>query len=376
MEPIIYKFGTPAPVKLSQGGEEYQVRAAGSAVVSGHDGRWPDGANVAPYVRMTQLLIQKCFGQWPQDVLLCTDKCRGVLAAMLEKGLAGEGITAKVTVVSLALTEESGERYLKKYSGRAMEDVEKLIPKASAEGVEDVPHGPLKCFTYSRVSHGMMMGTSSGVSETVDWYADGTVTLSRRSYGGGKADVTRYDVTPEAAGKLKAYVADSRLEAFSRVELPPGMMGMDSVVTASFGLKFDDSSLGGSSSETVDINCGMSGMFYRDIEKAVSAILEECVNTGRQAMTYTEDIGGGILADMVKKMENPARGRAAAPSRPKENRGPVWKCSICGNMDNWGKFCTNCGEPRPAPSGWACHSCGYMENTGKFCANCGARRPV
>ena len=50
-----------------------------------------------------------------------------------------------------------------------------------------------------------------------------------------------------------------------------------------------------------------------------------------------------------------------------------WDC-VCGKKGNTGKFCAECGKPKPAPSGsWKC-SCGH-ENTGKFCAECGAKRP-
>ena len=39
-----------------------------------------------------------------------------------------------------------------------------------------------------------------------------------------------------------------------------------------------------------------------------------------------------------------------------------------------GKFCPECGSPRPADKmGWTC-SCGAL-NKGKFCSECGARKP-
>ena len=45
-----------------------------------------------------------------------------------------------------------------------------------------------------------------------------------------------------------------------------------------------------------------------------------------------------------------------------------WTCS-CGTL-NEGKFCMNCGSPKPqAPENWIC-SCGAV-NHGKFCTNCG-----
>ena len=59
---------------------------------------------------------------------------------------------------------------------------------------------------------------------------------------------------------------------------------------------------------------------------------------------------------------------------PKPAAG-AWTCS-CGQQ-NTGKFCANCGNPKPAPveaDGWTC-SCG-AHNMGKFCANCGAKKPA
>lgn len=49
-----------------------------------------------------------------------------------------------------------------------------------------------------------------------------------------------------------------------------------------------------------------------------------------------------------------------------------WTCS-CGCADNRGKFCTECGSPKPSEAGWTC-ACGTV-NQGKFCHNCGSRKP-
>lgn len=48
-----------------------------------------------------------------------------------------------------------------------------------------------------------------------------------------------------------------------------------------------------------------------------------------------------------------------------------WRCS-CGAIAT-GKFCSECGAPRPVDDRWMC-SCGTM-NKGKFCQNCGAKNP-
>lgn len=61
---------------------------------------------------------------------------------------------------------------------------------------------------------------------------------------------------------------------------------------------------------------------------------------------------------------------AQAPQAP---AGNTWTCE-CGAV-NTGKFCNECGKPRPAAAEtWTCGTCGTV-NTGKFCAECGSARP-
>ena len=51
---------------------------------------------------------------------------------------------------------------------------------------------------------------------------------------------------------------------------------------------------------------------------------------------------------------------------------PGWTCK-CGHGDNRGKFCMECGSPKPSEAGWTC-SCGTV-NQGKLCTDCGSRKP-
>ncbi len=56
---------------------------------------------------------------------------------------------------------------------------------------------------------------------------------------------------------------------------------------------------------------------------------------------------------------------------PKPVPTPVagtWKCE-CGR-DCTGNFCPDCGKPKPANEAWFCTNCG-KKNTGRFCPDCG-----
>lgn len=74
---------------------------------------------------------------------------------------------------------------------------------------------------------------------------------------------------------------------------------------------------------------------------------------------------GGVNAQQLFQM-----GQQTAAQQPASSG---WTCA-CGHAGNTGKFCTECGAPRPA-AGWVCPSCGAA-NKGKFCSECGARKPA
>ncbi len=78
---------------------------------------------------------------------------------------------------------------------------------------------------------------------------------------------------------------------------------------------------------------------------------------------------GGMNAQNLFAMGQQQQ-QAAAPAPSAASSGS-WKCS-CGAVST-GKFCPECGAPKPANDGWTC-ACGTL-NKGKFCQNCGAKKP-
>ena len=111
------------------------------------------------------------------------------------------------------------------------------------------------------------------------------------------------------------------------------------------------------------------------VEAQASAMEAAASNEGGAMMGFmglgmANQAGGGMNPQNLYAM-----GQQGQPEQPKQPAvsPDAWKCQ-CGNMAE-GKFCTECGSPRPADKmGWTC-SCGAL-NKGKFCSECGAAKPA
>ncbi len=67
--------------------------------------------------------------------------------------------------------------------------------------------------------------------------------------------------------------------------------------------------------------------------------------------------------------------QAPQQAAPQMQPAGAWTCPNCGTTGLTGKFCGECGTPRPADGPWTCPVCGTADLTGKFCPNCGSKRP-
>ena len=104
---------------------------------------------------------------------------------------------------------------------------------------------------------------------------------------------------------------------------------------------------------------------------------------GFMGMGMANALGGGMNMQGLYGMGagggtagGPREGMGAGGPAPGAMSGAApgaWTCS-CGTQ-NTGRFCGNCGSPKPqsADGPWTC-SCG-TQNTGRFCGNCGSPRP-
>lgn len=112
----------------------------------------------------------------------------------------------------------------------------------------------------------------------------------------------------------------------------------------------------------------------RDPTMAGATLVESQADAMRTAAGNT---AGAMTGFMGMGMASNAGGMNAqelfAMGAKKQNdpTGAQWKCA-CGAV-NTGKFCPQCGSPRPAATGWTC-VCGAV-NKGRFCSECGRKKP-
>lgn len=102
---------------------------------------------------------------------------------------------------------------------------------------------------------------------------------------------------------------------------------------------------------------------------------------GFMGMGVAQNAGGMNAQELFAMGQQQSQTQQETVQQPVQNVQPQsaqpdsnsWICS-CG-ASNTGKFCIECGKPKPQPvQGWTC-KCGTV-NKGKFCMECGAPKPA
>lgn len=114
---------------------------------------------------------------------------------------------------------------------------------------------------------------------------------------------------------------------------------------------------------------------------AQATAMKDAANNASGAMTGFMGMGMAMNQGGISAQNLYAAGAAAQPApdpTPTPTPAPTpeakadgWTCPTCGHLAS-GKFCPECGTPKPSVEGWACPTCGTV-NKGKFCTECGAK---
>ena len=367
MDPVMINFATPQPVPFKErcSNVEFYARVKGSAKIAFYIkaciGEEKEDESALREIILG--MIPDCFKCWPEDKLIMGPGNREILEDLLSKNLRAIGIEAKLDIRNVSLAEGQIDKYMSECSD-ALE--KQMNPQVSAEDLEVEKHGPLISFSLNYSSHGMMAGSSSFGGDELEWNKDGTVTLTSSHSGGGRNTRFKYNVKPEIAQKMRDYVSGNNLARLSKEDIRKPVM-FDNFTSASFSMTFDDSSVGGSPCERCHVNCGPAGMTFRNIENALGKILDECRETGECILHEGTETGGGFMGlggfmnagsflgmmmqpqgvSVPGSAQGPASFPAAAAADPPSATGDTWTCT-CGQKNNTGKFCPNCGNPSPA----------------------------
>lgn len=351
MNGFIERFETQ-PVKFQEKGCDtvFEARVKGALYVNElEEGAYGATRNeqIENLKAMACEKVESCLSHWQEgDKTLLVDG-REELGLCLTLDLKEKGVngSARVDDVSISDKELYQERIMKPLKEKKAEQRRKEIEEA------DEPHGPLRDISYNRSSHGMMAGTSSSDNQKIKWEKDGTALYVSYSSFGGKSFNSEYKISAELAQKFIDFVTENKLVAISKLKIPTINM-CDNFTSSTISMTFDDSSIGGQPYVDCCIHCGPAGMTFQKFEDRLIELFDECRNTGEIVKNETHEIQNGMIGlmglggmgTMNDKQAMPPSALAAF-SQAMEATKAKWKCS-CG-AENGGKFCTECGQPKP-----------------------------
>jgi membrane protease subunit (stomatin/prohibitin family) len=98
---------------------------------------------------------------------------------------------------------------------------------------------------------------------------------------------------------------------------------------------------------------------------------------GFMGMNMAQNMGAGVMGGYMQNpqyAQQPQQAPQAQQQPPQAPQQGGWTCE-CGAV-NSGKFCTECGKPKPeAPKKRFCTNCGAELNpNAKFCPECGSKQ--
>ena len=348
---ILIPFKTDEPVEFTEPQVDGSLKAmiCGRADITEYDtSLYLTEDDLKKAVRSNISPIAKdSFEHWPSDSII-RSKTKRLLNSYFEESFREMGITATVEVTSFALTDESQEKYNASDASDILAPYKKGQP--TLDDLTPETHGPVVSIITSYSSHGMAMNSGSSGRESVIWKDDGTVLIERTNSNYEKETCEKYIAGSEAAAKLRAYVAESRIAEMAQIKsIPFPFTVTDYSSSAYMRLTFDDSRVSGDKIVTRSIDRSSFWQVQSKVVSKIDDLIKECITTGECIENSTKETNNhnpvtmtGFMGIGMMGFNNPAPAAPSAPATPSSSGGS-WKCS-CG-YENSGKFCSNCGSP-------------------------------
>ena len=390
MSGLITTYEIPEPVRFKEKGCDlvFQVNVKFALYINEFDGTAfgaTPNEQVANMKSMAAAKVEDCLAHWHEGDKILYIEGRDALENLLTVFLRENGVSGSARIDNLTLTDASEALYKEQIINPLNEKKAEQRKQEIEAAVE--PHGPLRSVRYSLSSHGMMAGTGSSSGREIEWKNDGTVILKSTTSGNGRNTETEYKIEPDIAQKLIDFVEQEKIAAIAKLDIKKPLV-YDCFTSSSITLIYDDRSVGGVPYKHVTLDCGPARMTFKSIEDKISDLLDEIEASGECIKSEMHETPGTVpgfmgmkqMMNMIDKNSEPKDEPPLVmmglvpcdPDAGKRNQNPSekWVCK-CG-QENTGKFCSECGEPKPA--GWLC-TCGH-ENTGKFCEECGKSESV
>ena len=93
--------------------------------------------------------------------------------------------------------------------------------------------------------------------------------------------------------------------------------------------------------------------------------------TGFMGMGMAAGAGGANAQNLFAMGQQEEAAKELENAATTQSSTEKWTCP--NGHEASGKFCPECGSPKPVSDSWTC-SCG-ADNKGKFCSNCGQAKP-
>ena len=279
---IIIPFKSGEPVEFTEPQVDGTLKAmiCGRVDVTEYDtSLYATEDDLKEAVRSNIIPIAKdSFEHWPADSII-RSKNRLLLNSFFEEGFRKMGITSTVDVVSFALTDESQEIYNASEASDPFASLKKNQP--TLDDLTPETHGPVVSIDTSYSSHGMAMNSGSSGRESVIWNDDGTVLIERTNSSYEKETCEKYIAGSEAAAKLRAYVAESRIAEMAQIKPIPFPYAMTDYSSSSYmTFTFDDSIVSGDKNVTRRIDRSSFWQVQSKVISKIDDLIKECIECG------------------------------------------------------------------------------------------------